>query len=730
LKTSKNLNSRCVRELDVKDDGYASIILRKDPVQGVLYQSGLTLYDEALVNGRWVPRYWSASGFVEPERNLTRVVELTHLPPAFYLEVDGQCLNFGWELCEMNEKESDDARTRFAVIDLRSTIRPVNVEVKTLVDGTGFISRWLTIKNIGEKPAAISLVAPLSGLLMSIRNPAADWRDLLSERDSDPFSLGYFAEQVWGREGTFTWLPIPRTPIRIESRTGKSGHGNPFFIIRNEATGEHAVGAIEWSGNWSAEFTIDHRGPGNEAHLYFKAGPINPGPLRVLAPHENVDTPKVHLGYIFTDFDGCVQAWHNHLRKSVLSRMPVGREDLVVYNHWGYCTHEMTEEKLKFEIDVAAEIGAEVFVVDAGWYGDKGTNWWTTVGDWECGNRLPNGLEPVFAYAREKGLLSGLWLDAERIGSESKIVKKHPEWLLKRYGKVTGQGDIDLTSPEAAEWFEKQLIKVIERFKLDLFRLDYNTMPREGGHIPRDGYMENSMWRYYETVYNVYDRIKRRFPDLILENCSGGGGRTDLGMLSRFHYTWITDWQIAPRCIRILNGMSIVLPPERIDRNAGVGQNGHIHGDLDFQIRSTMFSHMTLTGIYPNIAERNPTHVEKIKHHVKIYKGFIRPLLSKCRVYHHTPILKGEEPKHWCVLEYVSEDSSRAVVGLFRLDGTAAPEYNLHLHGVDRSKTYEVIFDNTGQKVKLEGEKLATQGILIRLERALSSEILLLEEIS
>jgi alpha-galactosidase len=713
----------------MKDTSYTSITFRSGPIQGVLYQSGLTLYDEAFVDGRWIPRYWSASGFVEPERNLTSVMDWVHLPPAFCLEVDGQSLHFGWELCEMKEKETDDPTTRLAIIELKNTIRPIKVGINTLVDGTGFLSRWLTIKNTGEEPAAISFVAPLSGLLMRIRNPGGEWQELLSEWNGAPFSVGYFAEQVWGREGAFVWQPIPRATIRIESRMGKSGHGNPFFIVRNEATGEHVLGAIEWSGNWFVEFTFDHRGPGKEAHLWFKAGPTNPGPLRVLAPQETVKTPRVHIGYIFADFNGCVQAWHRHLRKSVLSKMPKGREGLIVYNSWSYWEHEMTEEKLKFEVDVAADIGAEVFVVDAGWYGNRGTNWWTTVGDWECGNRLPNGLEPVFAYAREKGLLCGLWIDAERIGSESKVAKEHPEWLLKRYGKVTGSGDIDLTNPEAAKWFENQLIKVIERYKLDLLRLDYNTTPLEGGQILRDGYMENSMWRYYEAVYDVYDRIKRRFPDLILENCAGGGGRTDLGMLSRFHYTWVSDWQIAPRSIRILNGMTIALPPERIDRSAGVGQDGHIHGDLDFQIRGTMFSHMTLSGIYPNAAVRNSVQVERIRHHVRIYKNFIRPFLSTCRVYHHTPVLKGEEPKGWCVLEYVSEDSSRAIVGLFRLAHTAEPEYNLRLRGIDRGKKYRVTFDNTGQIVEFEGERLATSGMLIRLDRALSSELLLLEEI-
>jgi alpha-galactosidase len=239
--------------------------------------------------------------------------------------------------------------------------------------------------------------------------------------------------------------------------------------------------------------------------------------------------------------------------------------------------------------------------------------------------------------------------------------------------------------------------------------------------------MENSMWRYYEAVYRIYDSIKKRFPHLIMENCASGGARTDLGMMRRFHYTWISDNQIAPRSIRILNGMSIVLPPERIDRY--IGQGAYKIADLDFKIRTTMFSHMTLTSISdPKIALRNPGYMERIRHHVKIYKSFIRPLLPKSIVYHHTPVLEGEDPHGWCVLEYVSNDLSHAVVGLFRLVGSANPEYHLRLRGIDRSKNYKVTFDNTRQTVEIKGEKLMTEGILIRLDRVLSSNLLLIEE--
>jgi hypothetical protein len=80
-------------------------------------------------------------------------------------------------------------------------------------------------------------------------------------------------------------------------------------------------------------------------------------------------------------------------------------------------------------------------------------------------------------------------------------------------------------------------------------------------------------------------------------------------------------------------------------------QNAHVRGDLDTQLRETLFSHCTLTGIYPSPDKQNPEYIQRVRHTVDLYKRFIRPFLSACRVYHHTPILVGREPRGWCIWE-------------------------------------------------------------------------------
>lgn len=716
-------------------EDHAAVHISQQPTPIIRYTSDLTIYDEALYQGRWIGRYWTGQGFVEPERLLEWTHEAAHTPQAtagldlaaFGLEVDGQSLHFGWAYESADEVEPERAGTHHVVVKLTSTLRPISVQIHTVVDGSGILTRWLTITNHGQEAAALGAVWPWSGLLFRPKVSAPFAQDLLREEEP-AFTVGYMAERIWGNEGAFQWQPLPSTPLRLESRTGKSGHSTPFFVLRNELTGEHVVGGIAWSGNWAIELTSEQLAT-REPLLALRMGPTNPAPQRVIAPGESVETPRVHLGLLETDFDGAIQAWHKHVRHTVLLPELRGKEGLVVYNHWSYVEHELDEARLRFEIDVAREVGAELFIVDAGWFGNEGSRWWTTVGDWQVGDRLPNGLEPIFAYAREQGLRYGLWFDLERLGEESQVAAEHPEWLLQRYGKATPGGDMDLTNPDAIAHLEETLVRLIEQYDLDLFRLDFNTYPYEGGQTERDGYRENTTWRYYENVYALYDRLRARFPDLILENCSGGGGRTDLGLVSRFHHTWVTDWQAAPRTLRILNGMSMALPPERIDRNAGVGQNGHLRGDLDFQLRACMFGHLTLTGLYPAAGQGNPRHLARIRHHVQHYKSFIRPLLPTALIYHHTPVLAGKEPRGWSVLEYVADDRQRAVVGVFRLAGPGSDTYHLHLRGVAADRRYRVTYDNSGQSAIITGDDLLHQGLTLRLARPLMSELLLLESI-
>jgi len=391
---------------------------------------------------------------------------------------------------------------------------------------------------------------------------------------------------------------------------------------------------------------------------------------------------------------------------------------------------EITPEEVFHAIEAAGDVGAEVFFIDASWYAAPRGNWWSTVGNWDVDRtRFPEGLAPFRKRVHELGMLWGLWMDAERIGTESAIFKQHPDWLGAAYdGERRLGGQIDLTRPEVAKWMEDAITRVIAENECEFFRLDYNTNPGPGIVNRCDGFVENGYWRYYEALYGIYDRLRARFPDVVFENCASGGARTDIGMVRRFSHTWVTDWQIAPRSFTITNGMTMALPPEYVDRLVG-GQSGYTMADFDFQTRLLLFVRPSMSFFYPRGSTWNPLMLNRLRHWVALYKDFVRPFMSTGLIYHHTPEVNGLDPQGWGVLELASADRTRAICGLFQLSAPMQPEYLLRLRGLDVSRRYRVTWDTAGQSAVMDGVTLMKQGVTVRLEGALTSELLVIEEV-
>ena len=699
---------------------WSDVLLVEKPEPTISYRTGLVVYEESLSKGQFVGRGWNGSGFVSYYDG--RIVPSQHpAPEAFGLEIDGQFLSSDWEWSGL-EKTPGDRGHLHAMVTLKHKFRPVIVKVHTLLDGSPVITRWLEVTNTGLKAAALATADSWSGVLQRTNR----WRSLLQGTETPLYSLGFFDASRGVDEGDFHWHPLPEGRYAVDGRYRRGRHRAPFFILRNNATGEHFIGELAWTGGYRFEFDLDPEVESGSAGMTFKAGPDAPAPLRVIAPGETVTTPEMHLGLAFGGLDAAVQAMHAHLRRSVFLPQSRGRGGWIESGIGPEV--EITGDEVNHAIDAAGSVGAEVFFIDASWYAPPKGDWWTTVGDWNVDlKRFPQGLKPFRDRVHAKGMLWGLWMDAERVGSESGIAKQHPEWLAADYAGETNLGGLlDLTKPEVAQWMESQIARVIEDNGLEFFRLDYNTHPGRGIKVVRDGFVENGYWRYYEAIYGVYDRLRRRFPNVIFENCAGGGGRTDIGMVRRFDHTDVTDWQIAPRSFMITDGMTLQLPPERIDRLVG-GQGGYATADYDFQYRLLLFLMPKVAFLYPMGAEPNPVLMQRTKRWTDFYKSFVRPFMDTGRIFHHTPELSGLDPHGWGVLELASEDGARAICGLFQLAAPREPEYLLKLRGLDVSRKYKVTFDNSGQTAVVDGLTLMTQGLTVRLEGALTSELLILE---
>ena len=204
----------------------------------------------------------------------------------------------------------------------------------------------------------------------------------------------------------------------------------------------------------------------------------------------------------------------------------------------------------------------------------------------------------------------------------------------------------------------------------------------------------------------------------------GGGTRLDASMVSRSEWAWVSDdYHTSVLMVRSLNGTTLAMPPELCTRTFGTILKDTT--DWDFSLRVPLFGQYTISGLRDEWLAEGAERFDKLKRHVEIYKDFLRPFVGACRVFHHTPVLAGPGRCPWCVWEYVAEDLSRALVGVFRLEDAAGDEYHFVPRGLGHRRRYSVRLESAGREFTESGEVLAGSGIQVHLTGNSDSELIL-----
>ncbi len=690
------------------------------------YRSGDMVYEEAFLNGAFITQGWNSAGYpldvlcgFPSYINHKRYAE----PFAFNLEIDGESLDFGLDFVDYSINKTEENQE--CVITLKSIKKPVTLRVHTLIDGTQMLSRWLEVENTSESPLKVSRLSVLSGAIESLDDDALE----NAQSVNDVYSIGYFENDAWGNEGQFKWSAlIPDIKI-IDGRFGRDRFRHPLLFIRNNLTGKLWFSQIGFSGGY--RYTLDYsaRPDRCSSHLSFKAEITGHKPIYVIPSKGKFTTPVVYMGLVQGNLDDAINEMHSHIRKSVFVLPEVQGDEHLINCGMG-AEHTMNIADSKAFIDQFALMGGEIFTIDAGWQcpPDEQTEWGRYNGsNLPDPDRYPNSIKELRDYAHSKGMKFGLWVDIENLGEDSDVYREHPEWRsVNALGERSGKF-LDMSNPEASKWAEKELSRIIEEYGLDLLRVDHNIDFTDYFGIRDTGYGidECICIKHNEAVYKMYENLKKRFPHVIFENCAGGGGRTDLGMMKNFNHTWVSDWQKMPRSITITNGMTMALPPEKVDR-LFAGMGCHTIGSLDAHLRNTMLGHISLNVISPANVPLNEKSMAFIRHSTDIYKSFIRPFLSESKIYHHTPDLHNEDCS---VLEISAPDNTKGTITVITLCGTNKKSITVKPKGIDVSKEYKVTLDNDGYTYVISGEKLRRNGIAVDIKSSLSSELILYETI-
>lgn len=321
----------------------------------------------------------------------------------------------------------------------------------------------------------------------------------------------------------------------------------PFFELgvnapANEQQGEVLLGTIGWTGNFRFTFEVDDAGV-----LRISSG-INPyASIYDLQPGELFNTPE----FIFTlSQSGTGQAsrnFHNWARNYQLKDGKGSRMTLL--NNWENTGFNFNEEILSGLMKETKELGVDMFLLDDGWFGNKypRKDDHAGLGDWEVTHsKLPNGVPYLVKAAKDAGVKFGIWIEPEMVNPKSELFEKHPDWVIHQPNRETyyfrNQLVLDLSNPKVQDHVFGVLDNIMtENPNLAFFKWDCNS-PITNIYSPYLKTKQNELYvKYVRGLYNVFNRVKAKYPNLPIMLCSGGGARCDYEALKYFTEFWASD---------------------------------------------------------------------------------------------------------------------------------------------------------------------------------------------
>jgi alpha-galactosidase len=582
---------------------------------------------------------------------------------------------------------------------------PLQLDVRYTAWGeTGVFSREIRLTNRGDRPLAIT------------RLPSIGW-----DLPGGDYTLRYLWGS-WGQERQLAAEPLAAGARRFEQTRGRSTNGYvPWLSLRNNTQGVEYLAELAWSGNWWMEV---ERQPGTGAaplrdqpvHVELGMHHDFGGPLTLL-PGDSITLPRAVFTTSGGDLDDAANQMHRYQRRYLIPQVKTNRPLLVQFNTWFPLGPKVDISNTMQAADAAAAIGAEVYVLDSGWYGSG--DWERTLGDYQPDHhKFPRGLEELADHVHRKGMKFGLWVEIENAGTESRLFREHPEWCLPYNGKpwiTANRCQLDFANSAVRQWATATVDRLVKRYRLDWIKIDYNIDVGDRFDPARGEQSGRRLHDHLIAYYAWLDAIRAAHSDLVVENCSSGGLRLDLGVMGHTHTAWLSDVVDPMASVALGYGCTVQFVAEICnhwmvgDADSGVVNPTRPRGWWDFMLRVPMNGQFGISGRIPEWSAAVRRHAAA---NVALYRR-IRETIAGADVYHLTPPPRRNAPTGWTALEYVAPDSQRAVIMAYRLPQSSA-QTTLPLRGLLPRTIYDIAVD--GQRLApVTGAVLATRGLRLKL---------------
>lgn len=379
-----------------------------------------------------------------------------------------------------------------------------------------------------------------------------------------------------------------------EQRRGRTGPDSPLLLSVGTTGFDNRHGEVwgvhlGWSGD--QRYLVQRL---NSAATVIGAGEILAAGEVILGAGESLTTPWVYGVYSDLGLDGAAARLHAMLRRRPNHPR---RARPIVLNTWEAVYFDHSFERLAALADVAAGIGVERFVIDDGWFGSRRDDA-SGLGDWQVSPAVwPEGLGAIADHVRSAGMEFGLWFEPEMVNLDSEVARQHPDWVLGTAGRMPPprrrQQVLDVAHPDAFDYLLDAMSSLIAQYRIAYIKWDHNRdladpVHRGGPAVGRPAVRDQTL-----AAYRLMHELKQRHAGLEIESCSSGGSRIDYGVLDHTDRVWASDCIDPIERVRIVNGISTLLPFELIGAHVASERShttGRMH-DLSLRLAVALFGH-------------------------------------------------------------------------------------------------------------------------------------------
>lgn len=514
---------------------------------------------------------------------------------------------------------------------------------------------------------------------------------------------------AWARECHVDTQKLAKGVQSISSARGASSHAhNPFLALKRydatEHTGEVYGFSLVYSGNFLGQVEVDTY---NVTRVMMG---INPFQFNwKLNTDETFQTPECVMVYSDQGLNGMSHTFHDLYRTRLVRGYWRDKVRPILINNWEATYFDFNEEKVLSIAESAKDLGIELFVLDDGWFGDRHDDS-TSLGDWfENKDKLPNGIDELSKKVEALGMRFGLWFEPEMVSKGTKLFEEHPDWIISSPNRQASHGRnqfvLDFSRKEVVNHIFKLMDDIIGKSNISYIKWDMNRYITEAYSATLDVDQQGEVFhRYILGVYDLYEQLINKYPEILFESCAGGGARFDPGMLFYAPQTWTSDNTDAVERLKIQYGTSMVYPLSAIGSHISAIPNHQVGRMASIDTRANV-AYFGTFGYELDITKLTEGEKVKVKEQVDFFKEK-RELIRSGQFYRLLSPFESNETA-WMV---VSDSKDEAIVGYYKVLARPNEPYNrIKLKGLDPLTLYKI----DGKSTTHYGDELMNIGIIL-----------------